>query len=256
LKITLLPSSPADSGGDLQYLTTFLIDDAIAIDAGSLGFVRSPTEQRRIRDVFLSHTHIDHIASLPIFLENVYVENSGSAVKVHAGEAVLQSLHSDVFNDRVWPDFFQLSKLGKKFVESAVLTPGTPVTIGRLRITPVPVNHVVPTLGFIVEDDKSAVVFSADTAATEEIWRRANDLPNLKAVFLEVTFPKELTALADLTKHLTPEGFAAEMRKVTRPVPFYAFHLKPRFAAQVLKELEELRLPNLVIAHADVPYSF
>jgi ribonuclease BN (tRNA processing enzyme) len=255
LKITLLPSSPGESRADLQYLTTFLIDDTIAIDAGSLGFVRTPAEQRRIEHVFLSHTHIDHIASLPIFLENVYVEQ-GRGVKVYASDAVLQSLHADVFNDRVWPDFFHLSKLGKKFVEAAPLMPGTPVTLGHLRITPVPVNHVVPTMGFIVEDDKSAVIFSADTGPTEEIWRRGNDLPNLKAVFLEVTFPKELAALADLTKHLTPEGFAAEMRKVSRPVPFYAFHLKPRFAAQVVKELEELRLANLVIAHTDVPYSF
>lgn len=255
MKITLLPSSPGASGGDLQYLTTFLIDDSIAIDAGSLGFVRTPAEQRRIEHVFLSHTHIDHIASLPIFLENVYVEQ-GRGVKVYASDAVLQSLHADVFNDRVWPDFFHLSKLGKKFVEAASLTAGTPVAIGNLRITPVPVNHVVPTMGFIVEDDTAAVVFSADTGPTEEIWRRANQLPNLKAVFLEVTFPKELSALADLTKHLTPDGFAAEMRKVTRPVPFFAVHLKPRFVVQVIKELQELHLPNLVIAHADVSYSF
>jgi ribonuclease BN (tRNA processing enzyme) len=255
LKITLLPSSPGAPQDDLQYLTTFLIDDTIAIDAGSLGFVRTPQEQRRIQHVFLSHTHIDHIASLPIFLENVYVEN-GKGVTVHAGDAVLQSLHTDVFNDRVWPDFFRLSREGYRFVESAVLTPGTPVSVGPLRITPVPVNHIVPTMGFIVEDDRSAVIFSADTGPTEEIWGRANSLPNLKAVFLEVTFPNAMSALADLTKHLTPQGFANEMRKVTRPVPFLAFHLKPRFATEVVKELRDLGLPNLLIAQADMPYVF
>jgi ribonuclease BN (tRNA processing enzyme) len=180
----------------------------------------------------------------------------GRGVTVHASEAVLHSLHSDLFNDRVWPDFFRLSGEGHKFVESAALTSGTPVPLAHLRITPVPVNHVVPTMGFIVEDQQSAVVFSADTGPTEEIWRRANALPNLKAVFLEVTFPNEMAELAELSKHLTPQGFAAEMRKVSRPIPFLAFHLKPRFAAEVTKELQELRLPNLQIAQTSVSYSF
>jgi ribonuclease BN (tRNA processing enzyme) len=255
LKITLLPSSAGPSAGDLQYLTTFLIDDTIAIDAGSLGFVGTPAEQRRIQHVFLSHSHIDHIASLPIFLENVYVEQGGGVI-VHASEAVLHSLHTDLFNDRVWPDFFRLSREGHKFVESATLTPGTPVAVGHLRITPVPVDHIVPTMGFIVEDQQSAVVFSADTGPTQEIWQRANAVPNLKAVFLEVTFPNEMAELAELTKHLTPQGFAAEMRKVSRAIPFLAFHLKPRFTAEVTKELQALRLPNLAIAQTGGPYTF
>jgi ribonuclease BN (tRNA processing enzyme) len=255
LKITLLPSSAGPSAGDLQYLTTFLIDDTIAIDAGSLGFVGTPAEQRRIQHVFLSHSHIDHVASLPIFLENVYVEQ-GRGVTVYAGDAVLQSLHADMFNDRVWPDFFRLSAPGHQFVRSATLTPLTPVSVGHLRVTAVPVNHLVPTMGFIVEDGQSAVVFSADTGPTEEIWRWANALPNLRAVFLEVTFPNNMSDLAELTKHLTPEAFAAEVRKVSRAVPFLAFHLKPRFAAEVGKELQDLRLPNLQIAQSGVPYTF
>ena len=73
MKITLIPSSV--SGGadaDNQYLTSFLVNDTVAVDAGSLGFYGTPREQARIRHVFLTHTHIDHIASLPIFVENAY----------------------------------------------------------------------------------------------------------------------------------------------------------------------------------------
>src|SRR6516225_762835 len=109
VKITLLPSALGDDvDRSLQYLTSFLIDDALAIDAGSLGFFRTPREQARIKHVLLSHSHMDHIASLPLFLENAY--GGPGVVTVHGSEWVLSCLQSDLFNDRVWPNFIRPSR--------------------------------------------------------------------------------------------------------------------------------------------------
>jgi cAMP phosphodiesterase len=178
---------------------------------------------------------------------------------IHGSDTVLDCLRRDLFNDRLWPDFVTLSGGGTKFLQLRTLEPENPITLEKLRITAVPVNHVVPTVGFIVEDDNGAVVITSDTGPTDALWEKANQTPNLKAVFLEVTFPDELAWLADAAKHLTPATFAGEVRKIktskNRPA-ILAVHLKPRFRDQILSELKALQVPNLEIARFGKAYDF
>ena len=103
MRIRLLPSAV---GGDVSrnFSHSLVVNDAVAIDAGCIGFLPSIDEQRKIRHVFLSHTHLDHVCSLPIFLDNVY-EYGPDCPVVHAGPRCCSSLQRDFFNDRVWPDF-------------------------------------------------------------------------------------------------------------------------------------------------------
>jgi len=256
VKITLVPSSVGTGAADSRFfLASYLINDTIALDAGSLGFYGEAPEQARIKHLLLTHTHMDHIASLPVFLENAF-EGRPDCVTVHATAEVLDCLRRDVFNDRVWPDFFRLSQPKAPFLHAAELKPRVTVDLGGLRITPVPVNHVVPTVGFIIEDADGAVVIPSDTGPTEEIWERANALPNLKGVFLETTFPDELGWLADVSKHLTPTTFAGELRKLHRPVPVVVVHIKARYHRQVVAQVEALRLPNVSIGIAERPYTW
>jgi ribonuclease BN (tRNA processing enzyme) len=256
VKITLLPSSLTASGIlPNQYLTTFLVNDCVAIDAGVLGLYRSPVEQAAIRHIFLSHSHIDHWATMPIFLINVF--GMGAApVTLHASAIVLEGLRQDVFNGRVWPKLFEMEHEGRRFVNAQTIADGQPVEVEGLRITPVAVDHVVPTLGFIIEDATSAVVIASDTAATTAIWQRADRTANLKAVFLEATLPNDMANLAGVAKHLTTDGFMREMRKLSRPATFLAVHLSARTRDQVIAELLDQRLPNLEIAQFGKTYEF
>ena len=255
MNITLLPSAVSADDGQNQFLTTFLVNDTLALDAGSLGFHASLERQARVKHVLLSHTHIDHLASLPIFLENTFNPETACPT-VHAGAAVLECLRRDLFNDRVWPDFLNLPSPETPSVRLSLLEPGRAVELEGLRITPVPVHHVVPTFGFILEDQTAAVLFSSDTGPTDEIWQHANRLPNLKAVFLEVTFPDAMAELADISQHLTPALFGREIQKLHRPAVVLAVHLKPRFRAMVERELDALRLPNVTLAQPGVTYTF
>jgi ribonuclease BN (tRNA processing enzyme) len=227
----------------------------VVIDAGCIGFYQSAQDQARVRHLFITHTHIDHVASLPIFVENAY-EGKPDPVTIHATDPVLYSIQTDLFNNRLWPDFIALSDPKAPFLKLERLDPGRSVEVEGLRLTPVEVNHVVPTVGYIVEDATSVVVFPSDTAPTDEIWRRANAFPNLKAVFLEATFPNNLAWLADVAKHLTPALFAAEVAKLHRPATIVAVHLKARFHQQVANELLALGLPNLVLAKSGSTYNF
>lgn len=256
MQVTLLPSATPASGADaFQFLTSYLLNDTIAIDAGCVGFHRSPRDQERIRHLFLSHSHIDHVASLPILLENIYTGDN-DCVTVHCSPAVRESLQRDIFNERIWPDFIRMSGSAAPFLKLVEFDDGKPIELEGLRITPVPVNHVVPTHGFIVEDSTSAVVIPTDTGPTEAIWQLANRTPNLKAVFLEATFPNALTWLADLAGHLTPAQFGVEASKVRVPAGFLVVHIKPRHREQVIIELGALGMKNLEIAEPGRVYRF
>lgn len=252
----LLPSCFSPDGSEQhQYMTSFLVNDTIALDAGTLGLYASPPLQGCIRHVLLSHTHIDHLASLPLFLENVF-DGQSDCVTIHASSTVLDVLRRDLFNDRIWPDFIRLSSNGTRFLELRPFEAGETLELDGVRITAVALDHVVPTVGFLVADDHATVAIVTDTAPTDEIWRRANTAPHLKAVFLEAAFPNELAQLADVSKHLTPQQFGGEARKLRQRVPFLAIHLKPRYREQIHQQLLSLGLPHLELAQPGKVYRF
>jgi ribonuclease BN (tRNA processing enzyme) len=195
---------------------------------------------------------MDHVATLPIFLENVS-DDSANCPTVYASEAVLEVLRHDILNDRLFPDFVRLSRDGPPLVRLEPLTAGKPVRAGGLTVTAAQVNHVVPTVGYLVDDGTSAFAFVTDTAPTDDIWALANACPRLKAVFLEVTFPESLAWLAEVARHLTPRLFAGEVRKIRPGVPVYAIHLKARSRERLLAEVAELQLPQVQILEPGLP---
>ena len=118
---------------------------------------------------------------MPIFLENAY-EAKADCVTVHGSDAVLESLKRDIFNDRTWPDFVAMSGGPAPFLKLERLEPGRPLEVEGLRITPIPVNHVVPTMGFLVEDGRTAVLIASDTGPTDLLWARAKAYAGIDAV--------------------------------------------------------------------------
>ena len=167
-----------------------------------------------------------------------------------------ESLRNDIFNGRAWPDFISMSENGMPFVSVELLEPGHQVEVGNLRLTPIAVDHVVPTLGFLVNAAGVTVAIPSDTGPTELFWRAAAAEANLKAVFLEVSFPDDMASLAHLSKHLTPSTFAGEIRKLSRTVSFIAVHIKPRFYDKVVAELIALGLPNVRVGNPGETYVF
>jgi glyoxylase-like metal-dependent hydrolase (beta-lactamase superfamily II) len=223
----------------------FLIDDSVLLDAGTIGTRLTLAEQRRIRFVLLSHLHFDHIKGLPLLVDNL-AEGFMAPVIVAAAEPVIQGLIDHVFNDQVYPNFFTLPDRAHPVLQAQVLHPGKPVMLGHLEVTPVPVNHTVPTVGYIVKDRGAALLYSGDTYQTEEIWSLGRMIPELKAVFLESSFPDELGALAKKSKHLTPSLFLTEFQKLERSdLPLYAYHMKPEFRNQIEEQISRLGIERV-----------
>lgn len=254
MKIKVLGSSVQDTARR-QYVSSYLINGTVAIDVGCLGFYGTPKEQEAVRHVFLTHSHADHTASLPIFVENAWTPVD-SCPHIYGSSETLDAVQNYIFNNVMWPDFIAISKTMPPFLDFRPLDAEIPVEADGLRITPVRVNHVVPTFGYVVSDGKSAVIFGADSGPTERLWEIAHNTSGLRAVFLEACFPNSMTRLAEVSLHMTPEMFVREVEKMPVGTRTIAVHIKVRYREQVIQELKDLHLPNLEIGECGKEYSF
>jgi ribonuclease BN (tRNA processing enzyme) len=258
LQIQLLPSSFDAKGraNAAQRLTCFLIDDAVAVDAGSIGLALSSEQRRTVRDVIVTHPHMDHIASLPIYVDDLFGELE-QPIKIHATQEVIDLLERDVFNDNVYPRFAELKNQNGPVMQYAPFEVGNEFSIAHLRVTAVPVNHIVPTVGLLISDDKTTVAFSSDTAETEEFWTLINGAPRLDALFIEASFPNAMIALAHASKHLTPAMLSHELTKLSHNgIDVLAVHIKPAYRETILRELAELKIDNLSVMETGRVYEW
>ena len=253
MRVELLPSSQPPS--DQQFLVTYLINDRVAIYAGSIGLLADLKRQEQVEHVFVTHQHIDHIATLPILLENVY-EPGPKSIEVLSSKDVLHVLQKDLFNGRIWPDFLAISTPEDPFLITTPLEAGKPVERCGLVVTPVSVSHAVPTLGLVVDDGEAVVAFPSDTGTTEEFWEHLNGLDRLDAVFLEISFPDSLADLAGKSGHHCTKTFVDELQKLKRPVRWIVVHRKPRYAKRIADELAAYNRSDVELIQPGAVYDF
>lgn len=254
MKVEFLPSAVGALATE-QFCISAVVNDTIAIDAGSIGLLWPIERQMQIQHVFLSHSHLDHVASLPLFLDNIYTLGP-DCPSVYACEATIKCLCNDVFNDRLWPDFIRLSEQESPFLVFKTLKAELPVKLPRLTITPVPLSHIVPTMGFILQDADSTVAVVSDTRPTQRIWEVLAAAKNLRAVILDCGFPNSHRWLADKSGHLCPELFAKEIRRLPESVRVIAYHLKPCFFDEIEHELNAIPRASLEIGVTGREYVF
>lgn len=220
------------------------MNDTLCVDAGAITDALSLEEQALVRAVLVTHSHMDHVASLPFLVENVFGRSLGP-LEVLAPEDVLDALRTHLFNDALWPDFSRIPGHGGPSVTFRPVPVGMPFSANGLTATAVRVSHVVPTYGYVLAEAGAAVVFSGDTGPTEEIWAAARRVPNLRALFVECSFPSDLQRIADVSCHLTPKTLCAEMTKFPVDVPVYLYHMKPPALARLRAEIAALHEPRL-----------
>ncbi|MBC8352134.1 MAG: 3',5'-cyclic-nucleotide phosphodiesterase [Planctomycetes bacterium] len=250
MKIKVIGSSV--DGNPCQYAASYVINDHLAIDAGSIGFM-SVAAQKQIQHILISHSHLDHIGSLPIFIDNVYAPGP-DCVKVYGSESVVDCLKSNFFNDCVWPDLLRLSREESPFLDFVTLENAATIQLGDIKVTPIALDHVIPTFGFVIDDGESAMAVVSDTGPTEKVWEVANQNEHLKCVIIEAAFPNSMAWLAERAKHLTPELMHREYDKLDRQVPLMVVHIKPAYYEEVTTELRALRLPLLEISAPNCEY--
>jgi ribonuclease BN (tRNA processing enzyme) len=255
MRIKLLPSSFDEKGcaSPEQHLTCYLLDDCVALDAGSLAMAIGDLQRQLIRDVIITHPHLDHAAGLPFFIDDLF-ENLRAPVRVHGTNEAIEALEKHIFNWEIYPRFSEIQNRFGKVLEYFPFNIREEFKVAHFRIKAIPVNHQVPTVGLIISDGKSTVALSSDTAETEEFWQALNDEPKLDALLVESSFPNDLEELAHASFHLTPKMLKSELAKLKHETRVLAVHLKPAYYRQTCNELNELGLPNLEVMKISEDY--
>lgn len=215
---------------------SLLINGTVLVDAGGVTAALSLKEQTRLNAILVSHTHLDHIQDIGFLADNIFGKRDRPVTVYGTGEC-LRYLREHVLNDRIWPDFTTLPNPQSPVLACHEIQPGKEFQVDGLTVKAIKVDHTVPTVGYLISDAQAGLVYSADTGPTQAIWKEAAKLKNLKAVFVEASFPNELRRLARLTGHLTPELLAQEVQKIGRDnFTVYAFHMKPAFLEVLAQE--------------------
>jgi len=226
----------------------FLVNQELMVDAGTLASGLSLEEQKGVRHILLSHLHLDHIKGIPPLVDNI-AGLINHQVVVASLPSVLDGLEKHIFNDRVFPSFFNMKGPLPSVLCAQGLEPNKEISLsGDISITPVPVNHTVETAGFVIRDESGAWIYSGDTHLTEEIWQVAARTPDLKGIFIEVSFPDSMMDIAIQSKHLTPTLLAQEFRKIGKPdLPLYVYHMKPTVREAIFQEISQLDIERVTV---------
>lgn len=248
MKFQLLPSTFNHDGSASvrQHLACFVIDDKVAIDAGSLAMAATDAQRDQIRDVVLTHAHLDHIAGLPLYVDDLF-SSTREPVRIYATREVVDVLERDIFNWSVYPKFSELANGHGPVMEYRDIEPGVEFGAGHLTLKAIPVNHKVPSFGFVISDGASTIALTGDTAETSDFWDTINKIAGLKAVLIECAFPNEFEELARTSHHLTPSRLADELRKCKIEVPVFVINIKPVYREQVLEQLGKIGRPGLQV---------
>ncbi len=212
--------------------TSFLIDDDILIDAGT-GVCDLPLPaMRKIRHIFVSHSHLDHVASIPLLADTLFDDLVGNPVTVHAHRNTIQALREHIFNWTIWPDFTELPHKSNAVLRFQPMQAGEPVDIAGRRIEMITVNHTVTGVGYRVQSGDRAFAFSGDTTSNENLWAALNKHKKLDLLFIESAFSNKDIELAKIAFHYCPELLA-------RDLPKLQLEKKPRVCISHLKPGEE-----------------
>jgi cAMP phosphodiesterase len=259
MKLQLLPSTFDENGmaSPRQHLSCFVVDDYVAIDAGSLATAASAAQKKQIRDIVLTHAHLDHIAGLPLFIDDLF-SSLDAPICVHALPEIVETLERDIFNWEIYPRFSELENAnGTAVMKYQPFAVGAEFSVSHLRLKAVRVNHKVSTVGFVVSDNRMKFAVSGDTAETDEFWQILNAEENLSALLVECALPNELEELARVSHHLTPRILKKELEKFNRQeCSIYVINIKPTYRDDVVRQIGELEIENLQILEVGQIYEW
>ncbi len=131
--------------------TSFLVDDHLLVDAGT-GVGDLPLAAlARIHHILLTHSHLDHIAALPLMADSVMRLRKAQGlppIRVMALPQTLQALRTHIFNNVIWPDFTALPDRDRPVLRLEPVFVGQRLELGGITVEVLPAEHTVPAVGY------------------------------------------------------------------------------------------------------------
>jgi ribonuclease BN (tRNA processing enzyme) len=255
MKVKILGCSGSETMG--HNPPGFLVNDCMMLDAGTITAALNIDAQSKISDILISHTHIDHIKSILFLADNV-IGRIKKPVNIRAIPEVIDAIREHLMNNIIWPDFTVIPTAKNPVMKYVPMEVGKTVSVAGLKVKAIPMNHPVPSVGFLVNDGRSSLLYSADTGPNELLWKEAAKMKNLKAIIVDTSFPNSLDGLAHLSGHFTPAQLHRDLARanVKNDVPVYIYHIKPVHQKRVIKELRDMGRKNVKILQEGKTYNF
>ena len=225
-------------GGRHLRTTSFLIDGDVLIDAGTGVGDLTLAELSQIDHIFITHSHLDHVTSIPFLVDTVGGMRSRPLI-IHATRPTIEIMRNHLFNWSIWPDFAEIPSPEAPFMRYEEIELGATITLSGRRFTPIPALHTVPAVGYHLDSGASSLVFTGDTGPNDALWHIVNRIANLKFLIIETAFSNKERQLAEMSRHLCPTMLAEELAKLERNAEIYITHLKPGEIEPTMLEIEE-----------------
>ncbi len=240
MKIRVLGCSGAIAK-DLRT-TAFLLDDDLLVDAGTGVGDLTLEEMQAIDHVLLTHSHLDHVAALPLMVDAVAARRR-SPLRVYALQATIDALKAHVFNNIIWPDFSSIPTPQAPFIRFYPLVTGQTTWLAGKQVEVLPAMHSVPAVGYAVRGSAGRDwVFTGDTAHNPALWARLNRM-EVAMLVIETAFSNREADLAERSQHLCPQSLAAELDCIEagRSYPIYLTHIKPAEKEIIMREIQQMK---------------
>lgn len=235
MDIRVLGCSGGIGGANLRT-TSMLVDHDILVDAGTGVGDLSLAELTRIDHIFLTHSHLDHVTSIP-FLVDTVGDLRQAPLTVWALPETIDALRKHIFNWVIWPDFSEIPTPQAPHLVFRPVAVAQVVEIGARKVTVLPANHTVPAVGYALETSEASFVFTGDTTAHPPLWEAINRLHNLRYLVIETAFSDSEADLAERSRHISPSMLARELANLRSRPEVYITHLKPSQIDLIMAEV-------------------
>lgn len=226
------------SGGACGELrtTALQVDEDILVDCGTGVGDLTLQQMARIRHVFLTHSHLDHILFLPLLSDAALALRDGP-ITVHALPETIAALKQHLLNGVLWPDYSALPTPQNPHIRLQPLAEGETVTLGKRHITALPARHTVPAIGYLLDSGAASFAFSGDTTYCEAFWDALNRTDNLQYVMMETTMRDADLDVAERSRHTIPSLLARGMTRLQQPAHLLVTHIEPDKVVEVRAEI-------------------
>lgn len=141
---------------DRRHTACLLLPEpGVMLDAGTAMYRAARWLQTRHLDIFLTHTHLDHVVGLT-YLFSVVRQHPLDDVRVHALPEKLEALERHLLAEALFP-----APLPCRFLALA----GKTALPGDGQLTPFPVDHPGGALGFRLDWPGHSLAYVTDTMA-------------------------------------------------------------------------------------------
>ncbi len=117
------------------------------------------------------------------------------------------------------------------------LPAGGEIALNGRTLRSIPVNHVVPAVGYLARGARGSLAFSGDTTETDEFWKVLSATGDLRHVIIETSFMDKDAELSRISKHLCPSMLAGELKKLKSGAQVHITHLMPGREDDIMREI-------------------